>query len=196
MGTKKFRINAKRFYSAHHTLLRIAKYSLVEAEAKEARQADWEFSAITLSSLAIEAFCNAVGERVIDNWSDFESCNPMAKIRLISEHLNINYDSSEAPWDSVVWLSKMRNRIVHPKAEPILYQAVISEQEHRERALKSTDAPKSRLEKEITLDNAIKSIEAVNTMIALICEKLTPEQKHGISDDTWGGSVTAFESHD
>ncbi len=194
MNPKKISIKTERFYSAHHVLLRIAKHNLLEAETKKPGWADCQFSAITLSSLAIEAFCNAVGEKVIQNWSDFESCNPMAKTRLICEHLSINYDNSKAPWVSVLWLSKMRNRIAHPKAEPILHEALISEQEHRTQ--KFRDAPKSRLEKEATLGNAKKSIAAVNKMIALICEKLTPEQNFGISGDMWSSSATPHESRD
>ena len=194
MSSKKISIKTERFYSAHHALLRIAKHNLKEAEAKSPGWADRQFSVIVLSSLAIEAFCNAAGEKVIQNWKDFESCSPIAKTRLLCEHLDITYDNSKEPWASIVWLSKMRNKIAHPKAEPILHEAVISEQEHR--AQKFRDAPKSGLEKEVSLGNAKKSITAVSTMIDLICEKLTPEQRFGISGDMWSSSATAHEGHD
>ena len=95
---KNYSVKTERFYSAHHVLLRIAKDNLSKAETKARGWSDWQFTAITLSSLAIEAICNAVGEKVIDNWSDFESCSPIAKARLICEHLDIDYDVSKEPW--------------------------------------------------------------------------------------------------
>ncbi len=188
MSSKNFSVKTQRFYSAHHTLLRIAKDNLRRAETEGKGCANWQFAAITLSSLAIEAICNAVGEKVVGNWSDFESCSPIAKTRLICEHLSINYDTSKEPWASFVWLCKTRNLIAHPKAEPIMYEAVITEQEHD--SLEFRHAPKSKLEKRMTLSNAKKSVAVVDQLINLFCEKLTSEQKFGISGDMWHSSST------
>jgi hypothetical protein len=188
MNQKNFSVKTERFYSAHHVLLRIAKDNLKKAESKEKGWADWQFTAITLSSLAIEAICNAVGEKVIGNWSDFESCSPIAKTRLICEHLNINYDASKEPWGTVIWLCQTRNRIAHPKAEPIMYETVITEQEHDSPEFRH--APKSKLEKRMSLSNAKKSVAVVDQLIDLFCEKLTSEQKFGISGEMWHSSST------
>ena len=190
--SSKISVKTDRFYSAHHMLKRIAEDSLTKAETKEPGWFDYQFTAITLSSLTIEAFCNAVGEKVIQNWKDFESCSPIAKTRLLCEHLDITYDVSKEPWASIIWLSKIRNRIAHPKAEPITHNAVMTREEHKKQKFENT--PKSKLEKEITPDNAKKSVAAVNQMIDLFCEKLTPGQNFGVIGDMWSSSARAHES--
>ena len=188
MTKKNISVRTERFYSAHHTLLRLAKHELEKAEAEEAGWANSQFSAITFSALAIEAICNAVGERVIDNWGDFESCSPIAKVRLICEHLGTGYDASREPWGSFVSLCKTRNLIGHPKAEPIVYEAILTELEHKNMAY--ANAPESKLEKRMILDNAQKSVATVEKLIKLFCDKLTHEQKFGIEFDMWHLSAT------
>ncbi|MEZ0331328.1 MAG: hypothetical protein ACAH07_07370 [Methylophilaceae bacterium] len=187
MNSKSFFVKTDRFYSAHHALLRIAEDNLLKATTKEPGWFDSQFTSIALSSLIIEAFCNAVGQKVVNKWTDFESASPLAKLRLICEHLDIDYDTSIEPWSSLVWLIKIRNLIAHPKAEPIKHEAVISEKEYAKQRYR--DIPKSKLEKEITLGNARKSLRAVNQMIDLFCEKLTPEQNFGISGNMWSSSA-------
>ena len=192
MNQKNFNVKTERFYSAHHALLRIAKDNLGKAETKEPGWSDWQFTAITLSSLAIEAICNAVGEKVIDNWSDFESCSPIAKVRLICEHLDIDYDAGKEPWGSLIWLCKTRNLIAHPRAEPIKYEAVITERELESQEYRA--APKSRLEKRMTLSSAKKSIAVVDQMVSLFSKKLTAEQNFGIVGDMWSSFSSLHDS--
>jgi hypothetical protein len=183
---KSIKVRVERFYSAHHALLRIARDDLSKAQKKEPGWADCQFSSIVFSALVTEAFCNAVGIKVIDNWNDFESASPIAKLRLICEHLNIKFDSRSAPWDTIVWLSKIRNLIAHPKGESLIHESIITEYEHKTEEYRN--APKSKLEKEITLGNAKRAIESVDLIIDMICNKLTPEQNFGIYGDMWHSS--------
>ena len=186
MNIKEFNVKAERFYSAHHTLFRLAKSNLKTVTTEAPGWRDCQFSSITLSSLAVEAFCNAVGGRDIDNWSDFESCSPIIKTRLISEKLNINYQTNKEPWGSIIWLCKTRNLNAHPKSEPIIFEATLTEQEHQNQEFRNP--PQSKLENRMTSANATKSVKAVEKLINLFCEKLTPEQNFGIKRDTWNSS--------
>ena len=197
MTVKKVNVKKERFYSTHHDLFRIAKYNLEQAEAQEDGYFDWQFITIIMCSLTVEAFCNAVGEKVIDNWKDFESCSPIAKTRLICEHLDVNYDDSRQPWGGLIWLSKTRNLIAHPKAEEIIDENEMTLQEHQnyDREM-HRNAPKSKLENIVTLDNAKKSVATVKQLIELFCEKLTDEQRFGISSDMWSSSTTFQHSHE
>lgn len=179
-------VQSERFYSAHHALLRIARHSLDSAKKKESGWADDELLAITLSALAIEAICNAVGERAVSGWGDFESCSPTAKLRIVCTRLNIDYDSSREPWATLRWLSKFRNLVAHPKAETLAESKLVSEQEHEQGAHRT--APKSKLENLVTLKNAENSIKAVDAALSLFCEKLSAEDRFGISGDMWSHS--------
>lgn len=189
---KTIQIQSERFYSAHHTLLRIARHSLESAKKKQPGWAHDEFLAITLSALAIEAICNAVGERTVNGWEDYESCSPTAKARIVCTHLGIEYDSSREPWGTLRWLSKFRNLVAHPKAETIVESAMVSEQEHEQGTHHL--APKSKLEKLVTLQNAERAINAVDAALNLFCEKLSAEDRFGVSADMW--SVSSRLQHD
>ena len=180
------KVQSERFYSEHHRLLRIARHSLGNAKKKEPGWADDEFLAITLSALAIEAIYNAVGERAVNKWENFESCNPTAKARIICTHLHIKYDSSREPWATLLWLSIFRNLVAHPKAATIAESKVVSEQDHAQGTHRT--APKSKLEKRVTLQNAEKAIKAVDVALSLFCEKLSIEDQFGISGDMWSVS--------
>jgi len=179
-------VQSERFYSEHHRLLRIARYSLGNAKKKEPGCLDDEFLAITLSALAIEAICNAVGERVVNGWRDFESCNPTGKARIICAHLHIEYDSSGEPWVTLLWLSIFRNLFAHPKAVMIAESKAVSEQDHAQGTHRA--APKSKLEKRVTLQNAEKAVKAVDAALSLFCDKLSVEDRVGISGDMWSVS--------
>lgn len=180
------KVQSERFYSEHHRLLRIARHSLGNAKKKEPGWADDEFLAITLSALAIEAICNAVGQRAVNGWGDFESCNPTAKARIVCTRLHIEYDSSREPWATLRWLSKFRNLVAHPKAETVTESKVVSEQEHEQGTHRT--APKSKLEKLVTLQNAENAIKAVDAALSLFCENLSVEDRFGILGDMWSSS--------
>ncbi|MCK4790982.1 MAG: hypothetical protein KAV87_45035 [Desulfobacteraceae bacterium] len=114
---EKISVSKERPFSAHHMLLGAARAAIEDAESKRPGWFYSELMAITMSGLAIEALCNAVGERVIDNWNDFESSSPKAKVRVICKELDIEYKSEKEPWSSVVWLSKIRNDLAHAKPQ-------------------------------------------------------------------------------
>ena len=76
---KKLRRRQERHYSAHNTFIHIARLELDKAKVKDPGWFNSAFIAITFSALAIEALCNAVGERVISNWNDYERESPLKK---------------------------------------------------------------------------------------------------------------------
>lgn len=187
MSQDKIEVHKKRFYSAHHTLVRIASDSLTRAEIKDPGYGHHEFVAISFSALAIEAICNAVGERATNHWQDYESCSPQAKLRIICRHLNLDYKGESEPWSSALWLSSFRNKIAHPKAEDISQKFEVtgwdeSNQEHR-------GAPKSALEREININNARRSVTAVKKILELFSGALPMEKQFGISTDMWATSA-------
>lgn len=78
-GARDFRRVQERHYSAHHTLLRVARFELAKAERKEVGWFDSTFVALTFSALAIEALSNAIGDRIVPDWKDFETAAHLRK---------------------------------------------------------------------------------------------------------------------
>ena len=177
----------KKTFSAHHMLMNAAFLQLEAARETENSQFNSLLAALTLSSLSVEALANSVGERVVPDWRDFESLSPLGKLRLLAEKLSIEFDRNVEPWTSVCWLGIFRNRIAHAKPEELLETKLVT-QEKLDR--NPFAAPQSKLERDVTVANATRAVDAVYSMKMLLCSKLTHEQAFGIDTEAWmDGSV-------
>lgn len=183
---RNFRRVQERHFSAHHTLLRVARIELDRAKLKESGWFDSIFVVLTFSALAIEAITNAFGERVIADWKDFESASPNAKVRLLAERLEIEYSQKGHPWETIRWLGRFRNSVAHAKPEHVVHDQCITEKEANQRA---TDPPKSKLERDVTIANAKRALDAVNLLKAMYCEKVSDEDRFGLDADGWSTST-------
>jgi len=178
----------ERHYSAHHTLLRIAAAEAEKAAAEEPGWFNHAFVALTLSALAIEAFANAIGARAVPDWADFESANPMTKLRLVAEKLEVPFSRKEEPWMQLHWLSKFRNRVAHPKPEKVVVERRLTREEAA--AEVGRELPDSTLERDVTVPNASRSVAALRTAIDLLCERLSDEDKFYVWVDGCSSSTT------
>ena len=70
---------SSRPFSPHNLFLSAAREAIKLVESDSTKESLSSITAITMSALAIEALCNAVGERVVKDWPDFESSSPKAK---------------------------------------------------------------------------------------------------------------------
>lgn len=172
----------KKTFSAHHMLMNAAFLQLEAARATETSRFNNSLAALTLSALSVEALANSVGERVVPDWKDFESLSPLGKLRLLAEKLSIEFDRNAEPWTTVCWLGIFRNRIAHAKPEELLETKLVS-QEKLDR--NPFTAPQSKLEREVTVANAARAVDAVYAMKRLLCSKLTQEQAFGIDTEAW-----------
>lgn len=186
-GARDFRRVQERHYSAHHTLLRVARFELAKAERKEVGWFDSTFVALTFSALAIEALSNAIGDRIVPDWKDFETASPLAKVRLLAERLGLPYSSKNDPWRTICWLGKFRNLVAHPKPEAILNDRFITEGDADKRLIVP---PKSKIELQVTVGNAKRAFEAVEEAKLLLCDKIPAEDRFGLFSDGWSTSTS------
>ena len=148
----------------------------------------WFYSdliAITFSALSIEALCNAFGNRFVPDWKDFESSSPIAKLRIICTHLEVNANFDIEPWSKAVWLIKFRNKIAHPKPEFVKENEVWSRDEYDD--LRQQE-PKSKIERQITNGNANKAYKTAVAIKEALCDAVPIEEQFGLRNDSWHGS--------
>lgn len=167
-------------------LIGAAKAALEDANKRRPGWFYSELTAITLSALSIEAMCNAIGDRIVDGWKNFERESPLVKLRLLCERLNISYDKKKEPWASAIWLYRFRNLIAHAKPEIVAEEYVWAREEYDAR---QRDNPKSKLERLITLGNAAKAVRTAETIKTSLCEKISPDDGFGLYSDAWEGST-------
>lgn len=181
-NTRRIRQRQKREFFAHHMLLHVAHLELETATSTESGRFNHCLVVMTFSALAIEALANAIGSRAVDEWSDFESASPLAKVRLLAERLGIPYESTKKPWATLRYLIRFRNAIAHAKPERILEEKVMREAEYNEQLFRK---PPSKMEREITLSNAKRCFEAVHNLKGLFTDALPVEKRFGIYVDAW-----------
>lgn len=184
--TEHLNVSRERRFSAHHMLLGAARMALQDAESKKPGWFYAQLTALTMSGLAMEAICNAIGERIITDWKDFENAPPVGKLRLICDKLNVPFDSSREPWSTARWLAKFRNEIAHAKPEFVKESYVWTREEYDRW---QTKEPKSGVEKKITLGNAKRVVKRITEIKDLLCLRVPEEEASGLYSDEWSGSA-------
>ena len=174
-------VTKERKYSPHHTLLGAARVCLKLAEEKQPGSHYHEFTTIVMSALSLEALANAVGSRLITDWSDFESSSPWAKLRILCETLHLDFDRGKEPWSSAKWLCGFRNRAAHGKPEDLLLTKSVPEESFEK---EMRNSPDSWLESQITLGNAKRAYKAASDIKLAFSVALPDDLKLGIYADS------------
>ena len=176
----------ERNYSAHNSFIHIALLEVELAKPGMVGEFNHALVALTLSALAVEAMANAMGDRIVPQWSDYESLSPQSKLRFLAERLGLKYASDEEPWGTIRWLCKLRNRLAHAKPEVVKKTALITQEEHDTRRFQ---APASKLEEEITEPNARRAIAAVEAVKYALCDLIPPHLRFGLVSEGWSSSA-------
>ena len=176
----------EREFSLHHSLLGAAHMALENAEEKRRGWGYSNLTCITLSALALEAIANAFLKEIIQEWKDFEQVSIKAKVRLVAEKLSIDVNFGHVPWCNVIWLSKLRNKIVHAKPERVSKQFVWTRDEYD----RNKGKPLSKLEEELTLENAKKAYSTAEEIKDVFCDALPAERQFGLRGDAWEGTAS------
>lgn len=75
-------------------------------------------TSILYSAFSLEGYLNYAGDKLFTCWDEIEkSLNPIAKIKLIAEHLGIKVDFGTRPFQTVKQVFNVRNSVGHPKSE-------------------------------------------------------------------------------
>lgn len=188
----KVKVVRKRRFSLHHALIREARAAVKHAEEKLPGWGDRPLNAIILCGHAIEAICNAVGDRVVTDWKDFERNSPKTKVPLLCERLKVKYDKNREPWSTVCWLLEQRDAIAHAKPQQIRKEEVRSRDKYDRRL---GDYPPSDLERQLTLANAKRSLTATKEVLKRLTEAIPDEDRLGLNSDSWEGSASAMHDN-
>ena len=119
----KAKVLKKRVFFPHKLYLDTAAHYCAELEKKE--HVSWFdlMACMTTTCLSVEAILNTYGHIVVKEFNDFESSTPTVKIRVICDALDIEFDRSRAPFNEILHLLKMRNKLAHPKYKVLEYES-------------------------------------------------------------------------
>ena len=184
------RVQRERDFSPHHILLGAAYTALEDSKEKRPGYFNYELACITFSALALEALGNAFGNKFIDRWGDFESASPIAKLRLVCQRFEITPNFERKPWSTALWLVKFRNKVAHAKPEFIKEERVLTRAEYD--ALRM-EYPASKLEKQVSLENAEKAFACVHDIHIMLCERIPANKIAGLIADGWSSQAGVYQ---
>jgi hypothetical protein len=180
-------VTQKREFFAHHMLLHAAGIDLEHAATIQLGSFNRALSSMVLSSLAVEALVNAVGSRVVPDWSTWERLKPFEKLNSLVTTLQIHRDNRKAPWPALRFLSGFRNDIAHPKPERLQTARTVP---HSAVDRQFRNRPRSKLERDITVGNAQRALAAVQSLKGILADALPVEKRFGIYADMSSGRAS------
>ena len=180
-------IIARRFKP--HVLILNAAHRAYQCGQENPKEAWWSWlDTLVYCSLSIEAIGNAYGETLIPDWkSFFESASPLAKIRLIAEHCDLEANFSIFPYSVLRDLIRFRNSFAHAKPENIETEKYCREEDCEKHLYRK---PLSKLEGMVTEQFAKKSISAVYDVLAQFAGALPTRTVVELQFNDWSGGAT------
>ncbi len=166
------RLVGERHFHPFHLLIDAASESLIALKEYSMGGETFALSTILLSTLAIEALANSVGDHKVDRWNDYLSSNTNAKLRVISGALEVDYDAQKSPWREARDFARLRNLLVHPKPVKMKIDKEINEENLHELLIGEA----SSIEEAITRSNAELAFKTVNDIKDIFLEKLDFEK--------------------
>ena len=178
----------ERYFCPHHLLLCAANRSQTAAQSLSSeggRSPGFFFdnlATITFSAFAIEAMCNAFGERLIADWKTHEWKSPVDKLSLVANAAKAPYDSKVEPWASAEWLFELRNKIAHAKPKKLNTVEYLTPQQARAHDFKVV-FPKSPLERRISDNNAQRALNVAERIRDILGSKLSHDLRFELAID-------------
>lgn len=116
----KYPYSAEREVRTYAYLRKAAVDALEKAKSIEEGSFYQLMSCLVFSAFAVEAYLNHVGERKIQYWGEIEKIEPMAKLKVLYSHLNLQFDPSKRPIQTIRQLFKFRNFMAHGRTENLM----------------------------------------------------------------------------
>lgn len=169
--------------------------ALESAEEKKPGYSYYQMIAITFAALAIESLGNSFGKQFIERWDDFETASPIAKLRIVCQHLNIKINFNKKPWSTVLWLITFRNKIAHARSEMINFDEEMTDNKFDKIRY---DFPLSKFEKELSLPNAKRAVSSIKIIKEMLLKRLSEEDKDigNFELDGYQGSASLIQGSD
>jgi len=161
----------ERNFHPFHLLIGAAQETLNEMRNYQLGGSAFTLSTMLLSALAVEALANSIGAHKVANWGDYESASPMAKLRVISKELGVDFNSYQELLNEIRKLVRFGNKAAHAKPQTLKIDKEIYDENLHE----ILDPAPTKFEQEINCVNAEKAFQVINELRSLLCSKLDPE---------------------
>lgn len=171
----------ERVFLPYELYIDSARHFVGELDRKECVSWYDLAAAVTLLALSVEAIANTIGEHVIEDFKDFESSSPKAKIRLICEKIGVQFDRTSAPFADILELLRIRNQLAHPKFQRLRYESKEMPLTAAQKHYREVGEPLHDIEKALAPEMARKSLTAVTALAVTLQAAIEPRLRGGSS---------------
>ena len=125
-------------------------------------------ASLVFTAFSLEAYLNHIGPKIFKCWSDLERLGPKEKLNVISDHLGVDIDYGQRPWQIMKQLFGFRNDIAHGKSVTIKISEIIPADKQDDEYM--WGFAKTRWEKFWTKTNAQRAREDVEQIVHILHE--------------------------
>ena len=164
--SQKYLVEGWRTVNTYAYMRAAASHSLDCGKRRE-RGSFYQFmSSLIFSAFTLEAYMNHLGSEKVEYWKEIESIRHLDKLKILYLTLDLDFDQSKRPLQTITKLVKFRNFIAHGKTEKLSGSKVISTPSLKP-GEEVVDAKFTQLcnsnEAEQALKDVIKIIEKLNS---------------------------------
>lgn len=120
-------------------------------------------ASLVFTAFSLEAYMNHIGAKLFSCWDDLEKLSPRSKMNVIAEHLKVNIDYGNRPWQIMKNLFQFRNDIAHGKSTKERSKDIVPLEKHD--SYSQPWYPLTRWEKYCTEKNAIQARKDVEKIV-------------------------------
>jgi len=154
-------------------LYKTANINLEELENLESGKFYKILTCIIFSSFTIEAYMNHIGYYNFNFWTEVEKKRPLEKLKILYSVLELNFDKSLRPIQSIIEMFKYRNLLAHGKTETNTNRI-----NHRATEVKMSQIVgfyQTRWEAMTTAENARRYFDDMKEVITLLNNQIESE---------------------
>ena len=138
-------------------------------------------AAASLLSLSLEALVNSLGPHLVDDFEDFDSASPVAKLRIIYEKVGFDFDKSRQPIADIRELARFRNKIAHAKYKKLTYTSERLPLCEAQRLLRDESKTLHGLEEAVSPEAVDRWLKALLQVAGSLIKVLDPKLQRGHS---------------
>lgn len=116
-------------------------------------------ASLTFSAFSFESFINYIGKDRLKFWDEIERIRFFDKVAILYDDLNIDFDKSRRPMQTINELFDFRNKMAHGRSEVLIPKEKITWEDLDN----ESDKLKADWEKFITLKNAERALQDIET---------------------------------
>ena len=146
-------------------------------------------ASLVFTAFTLEAYLNHIGRRVFSKcWDDHERLEPLKKLKLIAERLQVVADYGHRPWQVMNGLFVFRNYIAHGKLEDLETSQSVPLDQYSDDPFGEVE--RAKWEKYCTGKNAQRDREDVEKIIYALHEAGPSVNKCPFTPDFQFGTAT------